>query len=56
MTYEKPIIEAINMTIMAGAHFDYFNFVSAMDNYDGDISHLIKNESLVCTLTSNRLL
>lgn len=40
--YEKPIIEAVHMTIKAGTHFDYFNFVSAQDNYDGDISHLVK--------------
>ena len=40
--YEKPVITATPITIHAGEHFNYFEYVKAEDNYDGDITHLVK--------------
>ena len=54
--YEKPTIETDHMTIKVGDHFDYKKYVRAVDNYDGDISYLVKNESFIYTTESTRVL
>lgn len=40
--FEKPVIEATHITIKKGAYFNYKDHVTAYDNYDGDISNLVK--------------
>ena len=40
--FEKPVIEATHITIKKGAYFNYKEHVTAYDNYDGDISYLVK--------------
>ncbi|MFA5693216.1 MAG: hypothetical protein WC907_06315, partial [Acholeplasmataceae bacterium] len=47
---QVPIIEAINAKINQNGYFNYFDYVNAYDDYDGDISHLVKiNPSFIPT-------
>ncbi len=40
--YEKPMIEATHISVLQNTQVNLLNYATAHDNYDGDISHLIK--------------
>lgn len=40
--YEKPVIEATHISLRQNTQINLLSYATAYDNYDGDISHLIK--------------
>lgn len=40
--YEKPVIESTHINIKQNTQINLLSYATAYDNYDGDISHLIK--------------
>jgi hypothetical protein len=40
--YEKPIIESPHISVWQNTQINLLSYATAYDNYDGDISHLIK--------------